>query len=58
MQTQHFHSYSGEDSGGHYHFDVTPEEAVYEAYMLPAETLCAVDQASRAISLFDYDVNE
>ncbi|KAK0082171.1 hypothetical protein PV325_010930 [Microctonus aethiopoides] len=43
LRPQHFHSY-GNDEGGHYHIDTTPETAEYLGYFNIANDLYRIDQ--------------
>ena len=43
LRVEHSHGY-GENSGGHYHYDVTPEEVEYEAYYNVADLVYRVDR--------------
>ncbi|XP_065219717.1 uncharacterized protein LOC135845180 [Planococcus citri] len=55
VQTYHFHGCNDKE-GGHFHFDVTPDQVEYEAYVAPAEILCTIDKAQKPLSLFDYEL--
>jgi hypothetical protein len=44
VRCEHTHFF-GETEGGHYHYDVTPEEIHYVGYFVPAEVLIRVDQS-------------
>jgi len=46
----HFHSYTKENSAGHYHFDVTPEEIEYEGYFNTAEEVHRVNNIYKELS--------
>ena len=41
---EHFHGFSHHGEGGHYHYDVTPEEVQYVGYFTPAEKLYRIDK--------------
>ena len=41
---EHTHCFSHHGDGGHYHYDVTPEEVSYLGYYAPAEKLYRVDR--------------
>ena len=45
LRLEHSHGY-GENTGGHYHYDVTPEEVEYEAYYNVADLVYRVDRPS------------
>ncbi|XP_052847737.1 ester hydrolase C11orf54 homolog [Drosophila gunungcola] len=44
LRLQHFHSFSFENWGGHYHYDTTPDIVEYEAYLSVAERVIRVDR--------------
>ncbi|XP_017063454.1 ester hydrolase C11orf54 homolog [Drosophila eugracilis] len=44
LRLQHFHSFSFENWGGHYHYDTTPDKVEYEAYLNVAERVVRVDR--------------
>ncbi|XP_016956812.1 ester hydrolase C11orf54 homolog [Drosophila biarmipes] len=44
LRLQHFHSFSFENWGGHYHYDTTPDIVEYEAYLNVAERVVRVDK--------------
>ena len=46
LRVQHFHSFSKEGNGGHYHYDTTPEEVEYEGYFQIGEKLVRIDKPS------------
>ncbi|CAD5231474.1 unnamed protein product [Bursaphelenchus xylophilus] len=43
VPVEHTHGFSGRGHCGHYHGDVTPSEAVYDGYFLPATKLYRID---------------
>ncbi|XP_033108492.1 ester hydrolase C11orf54-like [Anneissia japonica] len=43
LRLEHSHGFGHHGVGGHYHYDVTPDEVVYEAYYQVAETIYRVD---------------
>ncbi|XP_028168455.1 ester hydrolase C11orf54 homolog isoform X1 [Ostrinia furnacalis] len=43
LRVQHFHGFSEHGDGGHYHYDVTPDAAHYEAYFVLARAVVRVD---------------
>ncbi|RWS12884.1 Ester hydrolase-like protein [Dinothrombium tinctorium] len=43
LRMEHTHCFSTHGAGGHYHYDITPDEIEYEAYFNVAETLYRVD---------------
>lgn len=44
LRIEHTHCFSEHNEGGHYHYDTTPEEVKYVAYLNTAKTLYRVDQ--------------
>jgi len=46
LRLEHSHGY-GKEVGGHYHYDVTPEDVSYEGYYNIAETLFRVDACEK-----------
>ncbi|XP_014240638.1 ester hydrolase C11orf54 homolog [Cimex lectularius] len=44
LRVQHFHSFSHHNEAGHYHYDTTPDDIEYEAYLNVADTLHRIDQ--------------
>jgi len=44
LRMDHTHCFSEHGQGGHYHYDVTPEEVEYEAYLTLAEQVYRVDK--------------
>lgn len=44
LRVQHFHSFSKENWGGHYHYDTTPDTVEYEAYFNIGRTIVRVDK--------------
>jgi hypothetical protein len=44
LRMEHTHCFSNHGDGGHYHFDTTPEDVEYEAYLSPAELLYRIDR--------------
>lgn len=45
---QHFHSFGPNKEGGHYHYDVTPEDVEYLGYFVPAEYIYRIDKPNAA----------
>jgi len=37
LRMEHTHFWSDHGEGGHYHYDLTPDEVVYDGYFVPAE---------------------
>jgi len=55
LRVEHTHFYTlskGVNEGGHYHYDTTPDEIEYEAYLNTAEFVYRVDDA------FQYNINK
>jgi hypothetical protein len=46
LRMEHTHCFSHHGDGGHYHFDTTPEDVEYEAYLNVAEFLYRIDRPS------------
>lgn len=44
LRMEHTHCFSQHGEGGHYHYDTTPEEVEYEAYLNTAKILYRIDQ--------------
>jgi hypothetical protein len=44
LRMEHTHCFSDHNQGGHYHYDVTPDEVEYEAYFNVAEVLYRIDR--------------
>jgi len=44
LRMEHTHCFSDHGDGGHYHFDTTPEDVEYEAYLNAAEVLYRIDR--------------
>jgi hypothetical protein len=44
LRMEHTHCFSHHGDGGHYHYDTTPEEVEYEAYLNVAEVLYRIDR--------------
>jgi len=44
LRIEHTHCFSDHGMGGHYHFDVTPEEVEYEAYFNVADVIYRIDR--------------
>lgn len=44
LRIEHTHCFSDHGKGGHYHYDVTPEDVQYEAWFNVAETLYRIDR--------------
>ena len=45
LRLEHSHGWSDHGQGGHYHYDVTPQEIAYRGYFNVAEKLIRIDQA-------------
>ena len=45
LRIEHSHGWSDHGQGGHYHYDVTPQEIAYRGYFNVAEKLFRIDQA-------------
>lgn len=43
LRVQHFHSFSKNNWGGHYHYDTTPDTVEYEAYFNVGERIVRID---------------
>lgn len=48
LRLQHFHSFSSNGCGGHFHNDTTPDTVEYEAYFNVAERIVRVDKPLEA----------
>ena len=46
----HFHSYENKNDAGHYHFDVTPEDIVYEGYFNTAQEVHRVNNIYKELT--------
>ncbi|XP_072040997.1 ester hydrolase C11orf54-like [Amphiura filiformis] len=44
LRVEHSHCFSHHGDGGHYHYDVTPDEVSYLGYYVPAEKIYRVDR--------------
>ena len=44
LRVEHAHCFSSHGEGGHYHYDVTPEEVEYHGYYTVAEELWRIDR--------------
>lgn len=44
LREEHFHCFSDHGEGGHYHYDITPDEVAYRAYFSVPETLYRIDK--------------
>jgi hypothetical protein len=44
LRMEHTHCFSEHGEGGHYHYDSTPDEVEYEAYLNTAKSLYRIDQ--------------
>ena len=44
LRVEHTHCFSENGDGGHYHYDTTPEEVEYEAWLNTAQNLYRIDQ--------------
>ena len=44
LRMEHTHCFSEHGEGGHYHFDVTPDEVEYEGYFQVAKVLYRIDR--------------
>jgi hypothetical protein len=47
LRMEHTHCFSEHGEGGHYHFDTTPEEVEYEAYLNTAQAIYRIDRPER-----------
>jgi hypothetical protein len=45
LRLEHTHFFTNRDDGGHYHYDITPDEVVYEGYFCPAQLLYRIDRS-------------
>ncbi|XP_070571698.1 ester hydrolase C11orf54 homolog [Ptychodera flava] len=43
LRVEHTHCFSHHGDGGHYHYDVTPEEVEYRGFFVPAEYIYRID---------------
>ncbi|XP_077995627.1 ester hydrolase C11orf54 homolog [Glandiceps talaboti] len=43
LRVEHTHCFSHHGDGGHYHYDVTPDEVEYRGYFVPAEYIYRID---------------
>lgn len=43
LREEHTHCFSEHGEGGHYHYDTTPDDVEYEAYLNTAETIYRID---------------
>ncbi|KAI6189222.1 Ester hydrolase C11orf54-like protein [Aphelenchoides besseyi] len=46
LRLEHSHAFSEHKDSGHYHYDTTPEEVVYEGYFRPATKLYRIDKVN------------
>lgn len=44
LRIEHFHCFSDHGEGGHYHYDVTPDDVHYTGFFSPAERLYRIDR--------------
>ncbi|CAD6193719.1 unnamed protein product [Caenorhabditis auriculariae] len=44
LRLEHTHCYSEHGEGGHYHYDTTPEDVVYEGWFAPANHVYRIDK--------------
>ncbi|KAL1140191.1 hypothetical protein AAG570_000123 [Ranatra chinensis] len=44
LRVQHFHTFSDHGEGGHYHYDVTPDDVEYLGYFSVAEKIFRIDK--------------
>lgn len=44
LRVQHFHSFGPNNEGGHYHYDITPDDVEYLGYFVPAEHIYRIDK--------------
>ena len=51
LRVEHAHCFSSHGEGGHYHYDVTPEEVEYHGYYVIAEELWRIDQPTNTHQL-------
>jgi len=47
LRLEHTHFFSNREDGGHYHYDITPDEVVYEGYFYPSERLFRIDRSKK-----------
>jgi len=48
LRVEHSHFFSDHGEGGHYHYDITPNDVEYVGYYVPAEELVRIGQPSAA----------
>ncbi|XP_065316748.1 ester hydrolase C11orf54 homolog isoform X2 [Gordionus sp. m RMFG-2023] len=44
--------------GGHYHYDITPDECSYEGYFVPVQTVCRIDQSDSSTEEINIEQNK
>lgn len=44
LRTEHFHCFSAHGEGGHYHYDVTPDDVHYTGFFSLAERVYRIDR--------------
>ncbi|CAH3199415.1 unnamed protein product [Porites evermanni] len=44
LRVEHFHCFSDHGEGGHYHYDVTPDEVQYSGFFNLAEKIYRIDR--------------
>jgi len=47
LRLEHTHFFTTRKDGGHYHYDITPEEVEYEGYYAPAQLLYRIARDSK-----------
>ena len=47
LRMEHFHGFSMHGDGGHYHYDTTPQQVKYRAYLNVAEYMLRVDRPTQ-----------
>lgn len=50
LREEHFHCFSDHGEGGHYHYDITPNEVSYRAYFSVPETLYRIDKPTNVLT--------
>ncbi|XP_069135567.1 ester hydrolase C11orf54 homolog [Argopecten irradians] len=51
LRVEHFHCFSDHGEGGHYHWDITPDDVQYRGYFVLAEQVYRVDQPPEVTEL-------
>jgi hypothetical protein len=44
LRIEHTHCFSNHGEGGHYHYDITPDEVEYHGYYTVAEKIVRIDK--------------